>query len=348
MSDTSVLGLGIVGCGGAAADVVRAIGSMTSLRVVGLHDRDIPLAEDLARTSGGRAFATIDELLETDAVEAVYVAVPHDLLAPVARRVLQAGRHVLVEKPLALTLGDIDELDALAARASRTLGVFYEMRFAPVALAAAELVRGGAIGSVRAVRIRTLIDKPPDYWQVGLSGRSVSSWRGRAIRAGGGVVLMNSSHQLDMVAAITGLALTKIMGRVTTNTPGIDVEDTAAAVLTFTDGAIGTLAAGAHVPGARDDEVIEMDGHLGQVTLEAYARRLRVYLRRPWGDMPAGVWMEPPVPDDDPFVGALSAFAAAARAGTRPPVGAPQARAALATILGLYRSSVEDRVIDLD
>ncbi len=341
------LGLGVVGCGGAAADVCRAVAGVPSLVVAATHDRDADLAEDLARATGGRAHATLETLLADEGVGMVYIALPHDLLAPMALRALRAGKHVLAEKPMAITLTSLDELAQEATRSGRALGVFYEMRFAPVALAAARLVRGGAIGRVRAIRIRTLIDKAASYWQVGLSGRSRSPWRGQAVHAGGGVILMNSSHQLDLVAAITGLSVERVTGTIATTVPGIDVEDSGAAVLGYAGGAIGTLVASAHAPGVLDGETIEIDGDQGQVMLEAYAGVLRVYLRRPWQGIRAGEWLEPMVDDGDALVGALDVFAAAVLAGTRPPVGAPEARAVLATVLGLYRSSDEGRVIDL-
>jgi predicted dehydrogenase len=150
---------------------------------------------------------------------------------------------------------------------------------------------------------------------------------------------MNTSHQLDLVAAITGLAVTRVVGTVATTVPDIDVEDTAAAVLWFTGGAIGSLAAGAHAPGAAAAETIEIDGDLGAAELEPYAGRLRIYLRRPWGALTAGHWLEPEVGAGEPLAAALSAFAQAVRSGTPPKVGAPEARAVLATILGLYRSA---------
>ena len=265
-TDPRTLGLGIVGCGGAAADVIGAVASVPHLAVAGVSCRDVGAAEALARPVGGQGFASLDALLAVDAVQAVYIAVPHDLLAPIARRVLDAGRHALVEKPMAISLEALDDLAERADARRLTLGVFFEMRFAPVVVEAARIVRGGAIGRVTAVRIRTIIDKSPDYWSAGLSGRSISPWRGQAARAGGGVVLMNSSHQLDIVAAVTGLTVTRVFGIRATNVPGIDVEDTAAAVLSYSDGAIGSLVAGAHVPGALDGETIELDGEAGQAT----------------------------------------------------------------------------------
>ncbi len=346
-TDPRRLGMGIVGCGGAAADVARAVASVPDLAITGVCCRDLAAAESLAGTVGANAYATLAEMLAADAVQAVYVAVPHDMLAPIAAQVLDAGRHALVEKPVALSLDALDDLAERADRHGRTLGVFYEMRFAPVVTEAARLVRGGAIGRVTAVRIRTVIDKSPDYWSIGLSGRSQNPWRGQAARAGGGVVLMNSSHQLDIVAAVTGLAVTQVFGVRATNVAGIDVEDTAAAVLGYTDGVVGSLVAGAHVPGATDGETIEIDGDAGQVVLEPYAGQLRVYLRRPWEGLSGGAWLEPVVGADDPFVTALAAFTEAALTGERPPVGAPEARAVLATVLGLYRSSAEGCAVDV-
>lgn len=339
------LGLGIVGCGGAAVDVARAARTMPGLSLVAVHDLDTALAGELAAATDARVHDTLGSLLADEHVQIVYVAVPHDALAPIARAALEAGHHVLVEKPMATTIEAIDDLAALATKQQRTLGAFYEMRFAPAAVAARTLVRGGAIGRITAVRIRTLIDKPASYWQVGLTGRSHSPWRGERSRAGGGVVLMNTSHQLDLVASITGLEVKSVTAMIATVTAGIDVEDAAAATFTFADGAIGSLAAGAHVPGAVDDETLELDGSLGRLTLEPYAGRLGLYLRRAWRDRPAGRWLEVEVDGTDPFVPALAAFVAAVRTAARPIVGAPEARAVLATVSAIYRAAAEGRSV---
>ncbi|HLO35602.1 MAG TPA: Gfo/Idh/MocA family oxidoreductase, partial [Candidatus Deferrimicrobium sp.] len=328
--------------------VARAAGATPGLSVVAVHDPNRARADELSAATGALVHETLASLLADERVQIVYVAVPHDLLAPIARTALLAGRHVLVEKPMALTVEAIDDLQALALVRPRSLGVFYEMRFAAAAIEARTLVRGGAIGRVSAVRIRTLIDKPPDYWRVGLTGRSDSPWRGQLARAGGGVVLMNTSHQLDLVAAITELSVTSVAGFIETDGPGIDVEDVATAIFRFSNGAIGSLTAGAHVPGAIDDEKLEIDGSLGQLTLQPYSGRLALYLRRPWKGRPSGRWVEPEVGGNDPFVVALSSFVAAARAGSQPAVGAPEARAALATVKAIYLSSAEGRTVRLD
>lgn len=335
------LGMAIVGCGGAGADVARAIGRVPGLVLVAAHDRDETLARDLAAPAEATVHRSMASLLDDERVDVVYVALPHDLLAPVARDVLLAQRHALVEKPMATKTGDIDALAALAERVGRTLGVFYEMRFSPAAVAAREIVQGGSIGEVVGIHIRTLIDKAPTYWRFGYSGRSESGWRGEKARAGGGVVLMNTSHQLDIVAMVTGLAVVSVAGRTRTRTAGIDVEDSAVAVLRFSNGALGTLVAGAHVAGA-DGETIEILGDLGRVTLDPYAGEL-VQVDR--GAPPRVVVPARSASDDrGNFVAALVAFADAARASLPAPVGAPDARLVLATVEALYESAARGGV----
>lgn len=156
---------------------------------------------------------------------------------------------------------------------------------------------------------------------------------------------MNTSHQLDLVASITKLKVTSVAGLIDTFGSGIEVEDAASAVIRFSNGAIGSLAAGAHVPGAIDDETLEIDGSLGQLTLDPYSGRLAVYLRRAWHGRPSGRWLELGVDGNDPFVPALRSFVAAVRTASQPAVGAPEARAVLATVKAIYLSAAESRIV---
>lgn len=335
------LGLGIVGCGGAAADVVAALTSSHEWRVVATYDRKASLARDLALRSGAYRCASLDELLAHPGVDAVYIALPHDLLAGTAERALLAGRHALVEKPMALDVADITRLDGLARHHRLRLGVFFELRFAGAVVAGRRVLRAGAIGRVSEVRVITLIDKPRSYWRHGLSGRSTDPWRASRARAGGGILLMNTIHQLDLVRHLTGSAFSRLHAEVATRSSRVDVEDAATATFRLSDGAIGSIAAAAHSPGAQDGERIEIDGTLGRLDLpDLYGTgRPRLYLRRPWREMPAGEWLELPIERPDPYLDAVEAFGRAIRRRTAPPTGAADAAAALSAVLALYRSA---------
>ncbi len=336
------LGFGIVGCGGAARDFARGASAAGNAAIVATFDRDRGRAEALAAATGARAHRRLASLLADPAVEAVYVALPHDRLAPTAVAALGAGRHVLVEKPLATSLAALRRVAEAAAEAGRSVGVLFEQRFTGPAVEARRLVRGGAIGEVASVRVRTDIDKPAAYWRSGPTGLVSDAWRASRRRAGGGVVLMNSIHQLDVVRAVTGLEFARVAALTRASVPGVEVEDAAVAVLELSDGAIGSLVAAAHAPGAERAEEIEIVGRLGALRIpDPYGdpRPLRVFLGQPWRDRPAGRWLDLAVEPIDPWEAVVESFAAAVRGNVGPVPGLDDAGAALATVLAIYRSA---------
>ncbi|MBO3749265.1 Gfo/Idh/MocA family oxidoreductase [Streptosporangiaceae bacterium NEAU-GS5] len=341
------LGMGVAGCGGAAADLCRAIDALPGCRLAAAFDPVTPLAEDLARPRRAAVRRSLAALLADPAVDAVYVAVPHHLLAPIARQALESGRHVLAEKPMALDLAELHALEKTAADRDLRLGVVFPLRTTGPVRAARELIAGGAIGEIRMVRIQTVIDKPAAYWESGLSGRVADGWRSRRATAGGGVVLMNTLHQLDAVRRLTGLDVTRVSAEIATLTATAEVEDAAGAVLRLSGGALATLTAYAHSPGAAVQESIEIDGSSGRIDLPG-AGVVRIRPGKPWGELPAGLWssLEPPVLDG--YAEVLAGFLRAVRDGTAPPIGPRDAAAALATVLSIYRSAETGRSVDLD
>jgi predicted dehydrogenase len=209
---------------------------------------------------------------------------------------------------------------------------------------ARSLVADDAIGPITCVRMRTLIDKPFSYWRSGYSERVRSTWRARRAEAGGGVVLMNAIHMVDALRMVTGLELTDVSGLVGTlaaDPAEVEVEDTAAAVFRMSNGAIGSLVAGAHVPGMEGGETVEIDGSEGALRMpDLYTGGdCSVYLRRPWRDLPAGAWTTIPSPPTDSFLATVDAFAAAVRDHRPAPVGAADAAAALGFVLDIYDSA---------
>ncbi len=342
------LRVGIIGCGGAAVPVAAALASSAVARLAGAHDRNPALARDLSAQWNVQCAESLDDLLADPGVQAVYIAVPHDQLATLARKALEAGKHALVEKPLALSLADADALIALAEARRLALGVFYEMRHTHAHQQARALVQAGAIGTLTGVRLQTVIDKSPEYYQRGLSGRAVSTWRANKAQAGGGVVLMNTSHGLDALRYITGLEVVSVAAETDTWVAGVEVEDTAAATLRFDNGAIGSLFAGAHLAGG-GDEAADLYGTQGQLRLpDAYGTDpLRLYLRQAWQDFGAGVWHSLPNPAVNCYALALDDFARAVQRGQPAPTSGRDARATLATVLGLYESAAAHRIISL-
>ncbi|MCC7358987.1 MAG: Gfo/Idh/MocA family oxidoreductase [Anaerolineales bacterium] len=342
----------VVGCGHAALPVCAALAASALAALSVVYDQDQALAADLAQRYGVTAAPTLDAALTSPQVDAVYLAVPHDRLAPLARLALEAGKPALVEKPLAITLADADALIALAAANGLALGVFYELRHHAAIAQARALVQAGVIGVVQSVRLQTLIDKPLSYWEAGYAGRSRNPWRGRKAQAGGGVVLMNSSHLLDAAAYITGLEVARVSAEAGARIAPVEVEDSAVAVLRYTNGALGSLHAGAHLPGARlGDERFDIYGTEGALRLpDPYgADPLLVYARRAWPafGLAAGEWTTLELPPAAIFSAAVEAFARAVQTGAPAPTSGHDARRVLAIVLALYQSAAEGRAISL-
>src|SRR5687768_16264841 len=220
---------------------------------------------------------------------------------------------------------------ALAHERQLTLGVFYEMHYAPAHAPARELIQAGAIGTIIGVRIQTLIDKPLTYWQSGYSGRSVNPWRGIRAQAGGGVVLMNTSHLLDALMYITGLAVTSVSAEIGTLAANVQVEDMATATLRFNNGAVGSLMAGAHISGADNDEYFCIYGTQGQLRLpDPYGSNpLQLYVKQPWGEFPPDQWHMIPTKPVSVYQRALEDFAQAVQSGHCVPIGGQDARRVL-------------------
>ena len=328
--------LGLVGCGWAAGEIVRAGAGLDGLGITAVFDTDRARAEALAARAGA-VVTDLEAMLADPAIEIVYAGLPHALLPGVVRRALEAGKHVLSEKPLALTPEAALELGALADARKRKLAVFFELRRAGTIEAARRILQDGTIGDVRLVRFSTIIDKRRDYW--GSQGQL--NWRASKAMAGGGVVMMNSIHQLDTLRYISGLDYVSVVGAIATQAApaGVEVEDTASATIGLSNGGIATLVASAHSPGAQRAETIEIEGTLG-----------RFDLPDPFGDRPLrlyadGTWTDIPVERSDSHRRMLEAFLDAIVRDGPVPAGAGDAAAALFVVDGLYRSAETGRVV---
>ena len=340
---------GVVGCGSASVPVCEAITTSSFAELTAVYDVNHTLAADLSQRFYVSAMETFEELLSNALVDVIYVAVPHYLLAPLTRQVLRAGKHALTEKPLGISLQEIDELIKTATERKLSLGVFYEMRYAPAHALAREFVQAGAIGNIIGVQIQTLIDKPPTYWQSGYSGRSTNPWRSIKAQAGGGVVLMNTSHLLDALFYVTRLTVTSVCAETATLVADVEVEDIAAATLRFDNGAVGSLISGAHISGANNDEYCSIYGTQGQIRLpDPYGSDpLRIYLKQPYHELASEQWHSISLEPVSVYQRAIDEYARAVQSGSCTPIDANAARQVLSVVLGIYRSAVEKRSIPM-
>jgi 2-desacetyl-2-hydroxyethyl bacteriochlorophyllide A dehydrogenase len=343
-SDGRRLRFGLIGCGEIAAESASAIRAAGNATITYAADPDRALAESLAAATGARATSSNDELLGSAEVDAVLVSTPHHLHAPLAIKAMEAGKHVVVEKPMATNVADCDRMIAAASQAGVLLSVCYCHRFDPRVQRAKQLLEAGAIGDILGTRIVFGQYRGPDYWQRGLTGRTASDWRARRATAGGGVLIMNACHLLDYVCWLAASDVLQVTAATAGFAPGIEVEDTVSMTYSYANGAMGTVEATTGVvgPGIFEQSLRGRDGQL------VVAPTLKLWSRRTTGGYEAGRWHAirelPRAAERRHF---LEAFASAVLDGGSPPVTAHDARAVQAIIEAAYLSADSGRTVTL-
>jgi predicted dehydrogenase len=226
------LGVGIVGAGRAGARRAEVLARATGARLVAVADVDAGRAEVMARAFGSRVYAEPEALFGARDVQAVIVATPHHWLAPVAKAALEAGKHVLCEKPLARTPEEAAALVAVAAQSKRALKTGFNHRYHPAIAEAHRLAREGRIGRLLVLRCR--------YGHGGRTGYE-HEWRADRV-SGGGELLDQGVHALDLFRWFAG-EFTEMSAMVSSAYWPIEVEDNAFCLLRTAEGVTASLHA---------------------------------------------------------------------------------------------------------
>ncbi len=196
------------------------------LRACVTRDPTARVAE-LDRLQPQRVYSNLSEALADEAIDAVYLATPVHLHAPQTIAALEAGKHVLVEKPMALDAHQAEQMIAAADRCGRHLAVAYYRRFWPSFERVRQMLRRNELGQLVLVRLTLQSWYAP-------AADDPKAWRVRPEESGGGVLLDVGSHRLDLLAWWLGLPR-RLVSEVRTRTHGYGVEDSVAALLTFAD-----------------------------------------------------------------------------------------------------------------
>jgi predicted dehydrogenase len=341
-------GFGIIGTGTIAAVHAAAISMLPDARLSAVTDVAAGAAADFAAARGCAAEPSLDALLARPDVGVVCVCVPSGLHAEVGVRAAKAGKHLIVEKPIDVTLEAADRLIAAAREAGVALTVISQHRFDPGVAELKRLIDDGALGSLVLGEASTKWYRTQDYYDS-------AAWRG-TWAMDGGALLNQGVHYVDLLRWCMG-PVAQVTAVCATQAHRIEVEDTALAIVTFASGAVGTISATtAAYPGF--PQRLEITGTEGTVTIED-GRLVRSALRSAAAGRspaPAGDPAEPPAgsPAADPaaldaavHAAQFADLLAAAAAGREPAVTAESARETLAVVRAVYESSRTGRPVTL-
>lgn len=326
----------VVGCGLISEFHIGAIGAIDDAVLMGVYDSQAGAAREKAEKYGVRCYASFEEVLADDEVDALCICTPSYLHASMAARAMQAGKSVLVEKPLALSLEDCDYLAALGLEKGVQVGVVSQLRFSPAISTVKKALEQGVLGHLTRGDLYMKYYRSQEYYDNG-------DWRGTIEKDGGGALMNQGIHGVDLLRYLMG-PVKSIYALSGTLVHDIEVEDTLSAALLYQSGAQGVIEASTgDWPGA--PRRIELNGQYGVIILEED----RIVKWEVEGERGFGMYEQPPGDtysfqdpsriDTSGHILQLENFISAIRGDTELFVNAREGRHALEIVLGAYRSA---------
>ena len=341
MSASGELGFAILGAGMVADYLRQAIAANADVgaRLVAVGDIDRARFDEISMRFGVRC-VTPETLLADEDVDVICVATPSGQHASQAIAAAQAGKHVIVEKPMALSLADADDMMAACDQAGVTLGVTLQRRADPLFRRVYDAIQAGDLGDLTLGLVTLPYYRPQAYFDQ-------AEWRGTWALDGGGVLMNQGIHEVDLLIWYMGDP-TQVQALAGTLHRGVEVEDTLAATLQFPNGALATII-GTTTTEPGFPHRIEIYGTRGGIQIEGE------HVRRWELADPAKALVEPPEIETgttdagaggDPrgiaatgHIAIVRDFVQALRADRPPLVDGHQGRRSLATVLAIYEAA---------
>ena len=255
--------IAVIGLGMAAPPHARSLRDLSDrVEVAAAFSPTAERREAFARTHAMPVCDDIDRIFADRSIDAVMILTPPNTHLDLVGRAVDAGKHVLLEKPLETDLVRARALVDAAEKAGIVHGVVLQLRFRPAAEALAAIIAEGRLGTIVSASARVANWRPQSYYD--------QPGRGTRARDGGGVLLTQAIHTLDLLISLAGLPTEVSALAVTTPVHRMETEDLAAAIVRYDNGAIGAISATTCAyPGYPD--TIEVIGTKGSATLAGEA-----------------------------------------------------------------------------
>ncbi len=251
--------LAVIGLGMASKPHVKSLRDLADrVEVAGVFSPSAERRKAFAEAHGLPAVDDLDAILSDETIEAVMILTPPNTHLELVQQAASAGKHILLEKPLEITPERAEALVEAAEAAGVRLGVVLQHRFRPISVALAGLIRDGRLGTLVSASARLHNWRPQSYYD--------QPGRGTKARDGGGVLLTQAVHTLDLLVSLVGLPVEVTGYCITSPVHRMETEDLAMGAIRFANGAIGTISATTCAyPGYPD--AIDAIGTKGMATL---------------------------------------------------------------------------------
>ncbi len=343
---------GVIGVGTAGTGYAADIGGLDTAECVAVCRRDRAALHAVARETGAAPYDDWRALCESSDVDAVLVATPHPLHVEMGVYALERGKHLLMEKPLAPSLSEAQQLvEAAVARPSQVFGIIFQKRTSPTWRTVRRVLQEGEIGSLR--RVRWTMTR----WYRTQAYYDEREWRGTWRGEGGGLLLNQLPHDLDLLTWLVGMPNSVRASVGLGRDHRISTEDDVTAMLAWPDGVTGVLHANTgEVPG--EDRLV-LVGDRGTLTVTDGERvslsRLEAPLSEHLASAPGGFDRpghgveEVPVPANEPagHAALIDDFARAVQTEEEPLAPAHEGLRSLELANAMLLSGLEDRTVTL-
>jgi predicted dehydrogenase len=349
---TDKIGIAIIGCGMISEFQAKAIGALPDAWVTGFFDTVPEMAKGRAAQFGGRAYATLDELLADKRAQAASICTPSGTHMEPAVQAARAGKHLMVEKPLEVTVERVDAIINACREAGVTLGAIFPRRFQPSSRALKDAIDRGRFGRIGLADVYIKWYRSQEYYDQG-------GWRGTWKLDGGGALMNQGIHGIDLLQWLMGGIRDVAAFTATLAHERIEVEDAAVATVRFANGALGAIeGTTCSWPGTKIR--IEIGGMKGSVVLEDETVLTWRFqdegpadeeIRQKYGPGASTSGGGAGDPRAISFEGHRLQFEDFVRAlltGGRPYCSGEDARAAVAVITSIYRAAREGRPVRVE
>lgn len=256
------LGFGVIGCGRIAPKHTESIMAIPEAELIAVCDIIPEKADDFARKYQAEAYYDYPELLKREDIDVVTIATPSGNHAEIGIAAAKAGKHVMVEKPMSMTLKEADELIKTCKECGVKLAVIHQNRFNKSIKTLRAALEAGRFGKLTHGQATVRWNRNQEYY-------TQAPWRGTRLQDGG--VLMNQSiHNIDLLQWMMG-PVESVYGYTTTALRKIEMEDVAGAVIKFKNGAIGLIEAATTIYPKNIEETLNIFGETGSVIIGGIA-----------------------------------------------------------------------------
>ncbi len=326
---------GILGCGMIAHVHASAIRALPEALLAGAADADAQRAAQFAAQYGVHPYESYGQMLADPEIDAVCICTPSGFHAENAIAALQHGKHAVLEKPMALSVESADRIVSACDRTGKLLTVISQLRFSSDVQRVKALLAENAFGRVTLCSLHMKYYRSKEYY-------ASSPWKGTKAFDGGGALMNQGIHGVDLLEYIVG-PVKEISGKARTLSHKIEVEDTAVAMLEFENGALGVIeASSCAYPGF--ERRIEIHGDKGYVLLrDNRIERMLVDGKEVSGEAlnDAGTSRDPAAINCEMHRQQIQNLLAAVRGEEALLVDAREGKKALRLIEAIYRSSHE-------